>query len=156
VGPFFAGAERGLILYVRQLGWLHAAPKSTSKNAKDDDRPPSRMQTFTKDGGRAPLPERGTCGRLIDWLFEVGPTVPAGMGPAPLTHSEIRAWQENSRMPLTSWEARMLRVLSREYLSESLAADDPKRPPPWIDPSGVMADHATNQLREAFAALDAL
>lgn len=114
------------------------------------------MQGFAKNNLPPPLPDKGAAGRVVDWLFEVGPTVPGGMGPAALTHSEILAWQRNVGIRLTPWEARMLRALSREYLSEHLAADDPARPPPWVDPAGLMADHATNQLRDAFDALDKL
>lgn len=54
------------------------------------------------------------------------------MGHVPLTHSEIKAWQDNSGIELTWWEAKTLRRLSAEYLTESQAAMAPDCPAPWL------------------------
>lgn len=48
----------------------------------------------------------------------------------PITQGEIRSWQENTGIRLTPWEARTLRHLSREYLSELIAGEEPNRPMP--------------------------
>ncbi len=68
---------------------------------------------------------------LVEYLWEIGPTVPAGMGAAPIAHSEIAAWQANTGIPLDAWEARLLRDLSLAYLAESNRATDHGAPPPW-------------------------
>lgn len=68
---------------------------------------------------------------LIDYLWEVGPVVAAGAGIAPVPHSEILAWQQNTGIDLDSWEVRTLRRLSEEYLSQSIASEKPDARPPW-------------------------
>lgn len=63
---------------------------------------------------------------VIGYLFEIGPT----LGEIPLTHAELAAWQANSGIELNSWEARMLRQLSVEYLSEYVKSRAPEHPSP--------------------------
>jgi len=53
------------------------------------------------------------------------------MGVAPLSWLTIDAWQRVTGVPLPSWEARLIRQLSLEYLSESQKAEDISCPPPW-------------------------
>jgi len=53
------------------------------------------------------------------------------MGESPLPDTEIEAWQRNTGIELQSWEARAVKRLSREYLSESQAATEPNRLCPW-------------------------
>ena len=66
---------------------------------------------------------------LVGYLFEIGPT----LGETPLTHSEIEAWMRNTGIRLSTWEARVLKRLSIEYLDESRQATDAARPSPWSD-----------------------
>lgn len=70
---------------------------------------------------------------LIAYLFEIGPTLAAGMGNGPLTHSEIQAWQNNTGIELQPWEARFVKRLSNEYLNESQRAVARDCPAPWAD-----------------------
>ena len=56
---------------------------------------------------------------LIEYLYEIGPTLSGAMGESPLTHEELRAWQENTGIELQPWEVRLLLRLSRDYLTES-------------------------------------
>jgi hypothetical protein len=74
-------------------------------------------------------------GYLIDYLFEIGPTMAAGMGEATISHSELSAWQHNTGISLNSWESRMLKRLSLEYLGESHKARSPDHPAPWAGAS---------------------
>lgn len=69
---------------------------------------------------------------LADYLWEVGPTHSAGVGEAPISHADIAAWQHNTGIQLTSWEARTLRGLSTAYLVESQQATKPACPSPLI------------------------
>lgn len=73
-------------------------------------------------------------GYLVDYLFEFGPTVAAGMGNGPITGAELLAWQELLSIEFQPWEARLLRRLSNEYLDESHKATARDRPPPFATP----------------------
>lgn len=53
------------------------------------------------------------------------------MGPVPLTHSEIRCWQENIGISLNSWEARALFTLSQEYAAQAQLSTKPDCIPPY-------------------------
>lgn len=74
------------------------------------------------------------------------------MGPAPITHLEIRAWQENTGKRLTPWEARTLRHLSREYVGELVAASDPSRPAPYL-PQSIDTGRVAKDLRAAISGM---
>ena len=68
---------------------------------------------------------------LLDYLFEVGPTMPSGMGSSPLTYAEIEAWQRTVAIALSPFEVQLLRRLSVEYFGESHAATKPDCPAPY-------------------------
>lgn len=70
---------------------------------------------------------------LIEILFEIGPIKPAGMGVAiGIDEIDVYAWQCNQGVELTSWEARTLRRLSREYAHMLSQASDPACPAPYV------------------------
>ncbi len=68
---------------------------------------------------------------LLGYLFEIGPTIAAGMGAGPITHGELRAWMDNVGVELQPWEVRFLRRLSHEYLAESHKAEKRDARAPW-------------------------
>lgn len=78
------------------------------------------------------------CGaHLVDFLWQVGPAMPGGVGPVPITFSELQAWQQQTGCALGSWEVRTLRRMSVAYVAQ---AEDSRRrdcPPPWIPPAMV-------------------
>ena len=78
---------------------------------------------------------------LLGYLWEVGPTLVAGMGAGPLTHQELRAWQANSGIRLQPWEARILHRLSIDYLAEMSRAEKADCLAPW-EPVAVAVDRA--------------
>lgn len=88
-------------------------------------------------------------GPLVSYLFEIGPSIHDG----PITHQEVGAWMDNSGIRLTSWEARMLRRLSGEYLIASAQATDIEAPAPWQEASyakraeTIRAERARDALR---------
>ena len=90
---------------------------------------------------------------LLDYLFEVGPVLSGGMGPAPLSNLELAAWCDLTGIPLTPWEARTLRALSRDYLAEMHDAEDPSRPPPW---HSVEAEAVAMHVNDMAAAIRAM
>lgn len=91
---------------------------------------------------------------LVGYLFEIGPTLAAGMGEGPLTHGEIESWQRNTGIRLQSWEARLLKRLSIEYLNESSKARARDCPAPWGD--APVPNLKAERTRDALRALAAL
>ena len=141
---------------MRQLAWLHAAPHREG----DKTRPVARLQrmrTTRGDPGYMPeLPDPGCAAYLLAYLFEVGPASSTGMGPAPITHQELAAWCQVAGVPLQPWEARFLRALSREYVAEAMAAEDPMRPAPWsTEPTTEHLQVVARSLRDEMAAMAA-
>lgn len=68
---------------------------------------------------------------IVDYLFDAGPSMPSGLGEAPLTHGEIRAWQDNTGIRLSPSEARAVRRASIEYVAFRSRASNPSMPAPW-------------------------
>lgn len=89
---------------------------------------------------------------VIDYLMEIGPAASGGMGPTPISHAEIRAWQENTGISLTSWESRTLRQLSREYVGELIAGADRERQAPY-QPAEVDTAQVAQDLRAAISGM---
>lgn len=96
--------------------------------------------------------------RLLGYLFEVGPTIPAGMGEGPVTHSEIDAWQNNTGIQLNAWESRTLRRLSQDYAGQSHKSTARDCPAPWLDAPYLqkLINPAAERTREALRALSKL
>jgi hypothetical protein len=134
VGKFLQGVSEELTLYVRQSAWLNA-PLERPKNDKGEEPQRSRLQILRRDlqdESHAPeMPPVDAGAHLLGYLFEIGPTMPAGMGPGAISNTELRAWQDNTGIELSAWEARTIRALSRAYVSEYGEAGDPKRQAPW-------------------------
>lgn len=70
------------------------------------------------------------CEYLAVHLFDVGPVMAGGMGPAVLSHGELAAWQANTGVELQPWELRALRRLSAEFIREAKRAEEPGCPAP--------------------------
>ena len=127
-GPtFFADALAQLILFVKQSAWLNTIPEKQKR-----PRRATRGDTFP------PL----AFGRyLIEILFEIGPVKPAGMGgTVSIDEQDIYAWQCNQGIALSAWEARALRVLSREYSHMLSEASAPDCPPPYVPEEFITAE----------------
>lgn len=73
---------------------------------------------------------------LLQWWCDMGMVASGGMGPAPLRDIDIAAWRANVCIDLTPWEVGIVKELSRAYLHEHAAAQDPLAPPPY----GSVAD----------------
>lgn len=90
----------------------------------------SRAERAKDDGVAVSLPEIDS-EHIVNLLFDIGPSVQGGMGPAPLSHGEIAAWMQNMGIELHPWEVQFVRRLSRDFVAESSRATDPKCPPPY-------------------------
>ena len=97
------------------------------------------MRSERKDDDYLPeLPSVDGAAYLVAYLWDMGPTMVAGMGLGPLTHEEIRAWQSNTGVRLQPWEARLLRQLSMDYIVQMRNAEKADCPPPWSVAAGVV------------------
>lgn len=155
---FLEGLADSLILYVRALAWWHAVPDEPPSRLKN---PPkkvalkrvSRMQMRIDAGGEPDLPPvEPESLYLVYALFEAGPVSAAGMGPTSLSWAEIRAWQRCVGTRLAPWEARLIRRLSGEYLTQLHDAAAHDAPIPWIPETtqerrAKVAAHIKNVLR---------
>ena len=83
---------------------------------------------------------------MVNYLFEIGPTLPGAMGDVELSHSEIACWQSNIGITLNHWESRTLKRISKDYLNECRKATSRDREAPWPTPE---FEHA---FRAAYAA----
>lgn len=88
---------------------------------------------------------------LVEYLFKVGP----GIDGKPVSFAEIAAWTDLTGVVLTSWEATTLRELSVAYMAEYGAADDPKRPPPYLSIDHIDREAVSQGRSELFARLEA-
>lgn len=92
---------------------------------------------------------------LIDYLFEVGPAQGGGLGPVPISHTELLAWQTNMRRFLAPWEIGMLRRLSVVWIDAARQAEEADAPPPWAteEVSDEEKRRVANSLRESMRKL---
>ena len=89
--------------------------------------------------------------QLLDYFWDVGPALP---GPAPLTHTEIYHWQENTGNELSPWEASTLRRLSIEYVAQCEAARAVGCPSPAaMTGSNLTRDEVASKIQQQFSAL---
>lgn len=125
---------------MRQAAWLNTAPRPNpgrGKAAPSQEPARSRRQRLLDDGIEPDVPLLDAGAHLIEYLFDVGPDAPGGMGPVPITHADIAHWQGNTGITLNTWEARSLRRLSREYVGACADAQEPDAPPPYLPADGV-------------------
>lgn len=94
------------------------------------------------------LPEAGL-DYLVGHFLECGPTMPTGMGPAPLSHGEIRAFQLNRGIRLSPWEAQVIRRLSLDWIAESKRAEEPTAKPPYYHVTGARREEVARKIDEA-------
>lgn len=150
---FYQGLSDELSLFVRHVAWLNAVPEKAEGDTSKEPEVP-RRESLKKSG--IEVPEMPPCDapHLVAWLFEIGPTLPAGMSDGPITHGELANWQANTGITLHSWEARLLRRLSLDYLDQSHKARARDCPAPWGD--APVPNLKVERTRNALRALAAL
>lgn len=141
-----------MTLYVRQVAWLRAVPKGkAAMNSATARR--TRAEQIQQDGGVPRTPPVPVSARaLLSRLFEVGPVMNGGMGRAPLTYSELCAYEYACGVQFTPHEFSELRRLSREYVAESMRAEEHDAPPPWAAPEALDRDDIAARVRSIFGA----
>ena len=137
-------------LYVRHAAWLATVPERAKNDTFEGPRL-SRLETLRIDSRKdsrkdrreedyqPEMPPLDGAAYLLGYLFEVGPTMAAGMGAAPITHTELRAWMDLTGVRIAPWEVRTLRRLSHDYLVASREAEKINCRPPW-QPNGDAPD----------------
>lgn len=106
-------------------------PSARQKSDANKEPKKSRRAAYEQDGIECTMPDCDT-EYLIGHLFDIGPVQNTGMGLAPISHLELRAWQDNTGICLESWEAVFLRRLSSEYVRAAAEAKEPNCPAPWL------------------------
>lgn len=106
-------------------------PRPDKKTIAQTAEERSRKQKMREEGIALPLPP---CRApfLVDYLLQIGPTVPGGMGAAAIGWRDIVAWQECTGIALPPWQAKLLRHASAEYLAMARDAEKPDCPQPWL------------------------
>jgi hypothetical protein len=138
-------------LYVCQAAWLNATPRQQDKSNTGAI---SRLKVLQKSGNLKPEMPECKARYLVDYLFEIGPT----QGDAPLSHTELQAWQQNIGITLQPWEARFIKSLSIEYLGQYREAAAPDCPVPWADaPYAKLAvNMVSKNLKAAITGMESL
>jgi hypothetical protein len=118
---------------VRQLAWLHAVPKPPEGSGRAKANQVNKLSRFDqmKRDRITPAMPPNPVPHILARLIEIGITQPGGMGPVPLSWSEIANWQRDTGVRLEPWEARLMRQLSISYLGELALAESENRPAPW-------------------------
>ena len=128
MGKFLEGLAEDLILYVRFVAWLNTAPQVDSRAEKQTRL--EKLRADRKEPEYHPeLPDMPVS-HWVSYLWDVGPSLPTGNGPAPITYGELVAWQQTSGVTLSPWDAQMVRRLSIEYINEQSRAVKPGCPSP--------------------------
>lgn len=70
-------------------------------------------------------------GYLLGFFFASGQVIQNGMGIAPLTWQEIKAYNEVNELQMCTWEMGLIKRMSEVYCSEYAQSSDPKRPSPY-------------------------
>lgn len=136
-------------MYARQAAWLNARPdKADGDKSKAPE--PSRRERLKAQGIEQPDMPPCDCPHLANYLFEIGPAVPAGMGDGPLSHTDLGAWMRNTGIALSPWECRALRRASIEYLTAAHQATERNAAPPWEDEVSAALDRLiqANSMRD--------
>lgn len=156
MGKFLQGLYDDLKLHVRQSAWLHSAPeRPKSRNSKQPA--PTRIQELLRQHGpeyEPPMPDLDSGGYLLDYFWEIGPFSPGATYPVPLSHLEIQAWQHNTGIELSAWQARTMRSLSEEYVAQLRLGESSTCLPPWSE--GITREQRAAAARSVRAAVRAM
>lgn len=121
---------------------------------KEPERPPTRAERITNDGGNPLYPDVGEAEYIVEIWRDMGMVGSGGMGMVPLLASELLAWQEATATTLTPYESGCVLSMSRAYCGEASAAEKIDCPPPFGGaPQDVDRDAVARKVTNAFQAL---
>lgn len=112
---------------------------------------PTRIKAAQDAGRPVDMPDN-PAPYLTDWLFEIGPSVPNGMGETVIGWPDLAGWQELIGVEVKPWEARLLRRLSRDFIAARYDAKEPGCRPPY-DPIALNSAEAEDRVANQFKAM---
>lgn len=122
---------------MRQLAWLGAVPEKSKKSRIEQAQGDSLGErddegNLIKAPTEVQLPEiPDQWNYLLGLFFLSGQAAQTGMGLAPLSWQEIKAFIEVNDLDLMIFEKELLKKMSEAYCAESHKATDPQRPAPY-------------------------
>lgn len=145
---------------MRALAWwqsVPAPPESEKTDPKKAPKPRKSRQQALGDDVQPDMPEIEPETRyLLDTFMEAGPVSVGASGPTTLTWADIAAWSSGTSIELEPWEARLVRRLSSEYLSEARRAEAHDALPPWVEAVLTPAAKTAVSLRDSIRGLKKL
>jgi hypothetical protein len=85
-------------------------------------------------------------------MLEIGPTKVAGMGGVVgIDELDIAAWQFNSGISLTAWEAQTIRSLSQVYAAASMNGREASALPPYTPPAEELKEEQRQRISNAMS-----
>ncbi len=92
------------------MAWINSTPEKATK---------SRYAQFVDGLGVEPdMPKISFGDYLVDYLLRIGAGIANGMGYVGITYTEIQAWAQLSKIPLTGWESETLHKMSQAYCGQ--------------------------------------
>ena len=115
------------------MGWYHtrARKKSGEQSSK------TRAEELEALGAKPEMPPVRSNFYIIDFWLQAGVFQASDMGAAPLSSTELMAWQTGAGVTLTPFEFTTILELSRQYLAAQNQDDQPYQVNPQIDQSLV-------------------
>lgn len=92
---------------------------------------------------------------LTGWLFDIGPSMAAGPGEAPLSLAYVQQELSVLGVDVLPWEAKLLRRLSIDYIDQRQKARKPSCPAPYTarDHLAANQDAVANQFKALLSAM---
>ena len=116
-------------MYVRHRAWLSAVPDTNTRNKRNER---TRYELLKdKNSELLNLPEVNYAEYLIDYLFEVGPSMSNGMGLCPISYQEISSWLQTTKTECNSWDVNVIRHLSKVFINQYHESIKVDCPPPY-------------------------
>lgn len=107
------------------MAWLAATPEK-----KQETRAEEYERRFGPYCPELDLPEIWGGEHIVEYLFELGPTVKG----EEISHPDIGWWQENTGAVVDEFEATMLVALSRAYIAQYRRSSGKSCSRPWSRP----------------------
>lgn len=124
-----------MLLYSKALAWYGATPEGYKTSRIEMARTGTRTKTSKDSDVEHKIPTEihlpdipSALGYLLGFFFSSGQCMQYGMGIAPLTWQEIKAYNEANDLEMCNWEMALIKKMSEAYCNEYAHSSDPKRP----------------------------
>ncbi len=126
-----------------------SAPRGSDK-ISSKKKPLTRYEKITESGQEPAFPDIGEAGYLVDIWHDMGRVTSGGMGPVPLSWSEMQSWQDLTGVVLQPWELQMIRLMSTAYAGQSADAQEADCPAPYNVVESVDRESVEKRLARMF------